>query len=308
MFRTIWVFTKQTWRGYTRNNCSQMAAAISYYTLFSIIPLLILAVSILGFVIVDDSRRAEVVDGILDALPLTQTEGRDVVTDALDTVQRSRAPLALLSLGVALWSGSAMFGSVRNALNVVWRLEEPRPFFRAKLIDLAQIGVLGALLLASLTLTAVLRIARELSADFIGPLANASPLWELPPILVPALLTFAVFTLLYHIVPAAHPSWRNIVPGALLATILFEALKNGFAIYVANFNNYDVVYGSLAAALLFLLFVYLASNIFLLGAELAHVFERYHAGALDAEIHPPVPGDPLTTQAFRALKGLFVRE
>ena len=103
--------------------------------------------------------------------------------------------------------------------------------------------------------------------------------------------------------PASHPRLRDVLPGALLATLLFEVLKNSFAIYVANFNNFDVVYGSLAGALLFLLYTFLASNILLIGAELTRTMERYHNHELDAELFPPEPRPPVTTRALRAREG-----
>ena len=117
------------------------------------------------------------------------------------------------------------------------------------------------------------------------------------------MLTLVTFVLLYRIVPASHPRWRDVLPGALLATLLFEALKNSFAFYVANFNNFDVVYGSLAGALLFLLYTFLSSNILLIGAELTRTLERYHNHELDAEIFPAVAAAARDDAAWRAREG-----
>lgn len=307
MARTLWIIVKHTFNGYVRKNLAQLAAAISYYALFSLVPLTIVAVSIAGFVLTDEGRRAELVDTILDAVPLSQDEGRSAVERAIDNVQRASGPIAVLGLGVTLWASSAMFGSIRKSLNVVWQVDEQRPWARAKLIDFAQVGMLSAFLLGSIVLTGVLRALREASAD-LGPLAYRSPAWELPSILLPTLLTFVAFALMYRIVPAAHPRWRDIVPGAAAATLLFEFLKNTFAIYVANFTNFDVVYGSLAGALLFVLYIYLASNILLVGAELAHSLQRYHAGEYWPELDPARKREPVTTLAMRALRSLFVRD
>lgn len=289
------------------DQCTQLAAAISYYVLVSLVPVALVIVSILGFVLTSDARRADLVDHILNAIPLSETEGRDAVAKALDSVQRVRGPIAIVGLVTTMWSSSAMFASIRKGLNAVWRVEEHRPWARAKLIDFAQLGLLAAILVGSIALTGFMRYIREASADRAGPLTNASWLWEIPPIVAPAVLTFTTFALLYRIVPASHPRWRDVLPGALAGTVLFEALKNGFAIYVANFNNYDVVYGSLAGLLLFLFFVYLASNVLLIGAELSSVLQRYHTGALDAELYPSVPPPPIPVRVARALKGLFVR-
>ncbi|MEX2246289.1 MAG: YihY/virulence factor BrkB family protein [Dehalococcoidia bacterium] len=306
--RRIWVLTKHTYLGFTGDNCTQQAAAISYYVLFSIIPLAIFVLSVFSAVFATEDLRRDIVDRVLDVVPLTADDGRQAVQDTLDDVRRVSGPIAALSLIAMLWTASAVFASVRRALNAVWRVGEGRPFFRAKLIDFAQVGVLSIFLLTSMVLTGVLRAIREVSAEHVGPLANESPLWEVPPVVLPAVLSCAAFFVLYRIVPAARPEWRAVIPGAIFATILFEALKNTFAIYVANFNNYDVVYGSLGALLLFLLYTFLASNILLLGAELSRTFARMYAGELAEEISPTRPGPSMAEQALRAFKGLFVRQ
>ncbi len=309
MFRHTWVFTKQTWLAFNRDNCTQQAAAISYYVLFSLLPLALLTVSVIGFVLTSESRRADLVDEILSRIPLSQTEGRDAVEKALDSVQRVSGPIAALGLAITLWTSSAVFAAIRKALNVVWGVDEHRPWAQAKLIDFAQVGVLSAILLSSVVATAVIRIVREISADHFGPLANTgSPLWEIPPVVLPAVLSLITFGLLYRIVPATRPRWRDIIPGALFAMVLFELMKNLFAFYVANFNNFDVVYGSLAGVFLFLLFTFIASSILLAGAELARTFERYHRGELQDELYPPVPQPSIAEQAIRAVRGLFVRQ
>jgi membrane protein len=308
MDRRIWILAKSTYLSFARDNCTQLAAAISYYVLFSIVPLAILAVSVAGLVLGSQEVRNSITNHVLDAVPLSQTEGRSAVESAIDSVKRVSGPVAALGLVGTLWTASAVFASIRKSLNTVWGVEEHRPWAQAKLVDLAQVALLGAMLLASLVLTGVLRAARHLSAAYVGPLSNRNPLWEVPPIVLPALLTFATFALMYRIVPATRPRWRDALPGAVLATLLFEVLKDSFAFYVANFNNFDVVYGSLAGALLFLLYTFLSSNILLVGAEFTRTMERYHGHELDAEIFPVDPPPPATTRALRAVKGLFVRQ
>ncbi len=306
--RRLWVLTKHTYLSYTRDQCTQLAAAISYFVLFSIVPLAIFMLSVFGFWLGNQDLRKDLVNHILDVVPLTQTDGRDAVEHSLDSVKRVSGPIAALSLIGTLWTASAVFSSIRKALNVVWGVPEHRPFARQKLVDFAQAGVMSVIFLSSLILTGVLRTVRQLSADRFGPLSSRNPLWELPPILLPAFLTLMTFAMLYRIVPAERPRWRDVLPGALFATILFEALKDSFAFYVANFNNYDVVYGSLGGVLLFLLYTFIGSNILLIGAETSHTLERYHHAEFADEISPAVPRPPMATLALRAVKGLFVRQ
>lgn len=308
MIWTAWVLAKHTFLGFRDHRCSRMAAAISYYVLFSIVPLAIFVISVFGFVLSDEARREDLVDQVLEQLPLTQTEGRADVRDVLEGVQGISGQAAVISAVVIIWSSSAMFGAIRSSLNTVWGVEQDRPWFQGKLIDLAQVGVLTVVLMASMVLTGVLRAARARSADWFGPLAGESVLWEVPPILLPAMLALLAFFVLYRLIPASHPGWKEALTGAVVATVLFELLKNSFAIYVQNFNNYDVVYGALAGVLLFLFYTYLASNILLIGAEIARTVGELRGGRLAYEFTPDPTLPPVPVRMARAFKGLFVRQ
>ena len=144
MGRRIWILTKITYLDFTRDNCTQLAAAISYYVLFSIVPLTILAVSMAGLIFGGESVRNSITNRILDAVPLSQTEGRSAVESALDSVKRVSGPVAAAGLLGTLWTASAVFASIRKSLNAVWGVDEHRPWAQAKLVDLAQVGVLGS--------------------------------------------------------------------------------------------------------------------------------------------------------------------
>jgi membrane protein len=206
------------------------------------------------------------------------------------------------------WAASAMFGAVRKSLNIAWDTDVHRPVVQQKLIDLGMVLGLGVLLTASVAGTAALRTLRSLSDENLGPLSEGTGFfWSVVPFLLPALFTFVVFMLVYRYVPNAPASFRNVWPGALLAAVLFELLKNGFAIYIANFGNYDVAYGALGGILLFLMWTYLTSNILLIGAELASEYPRVLRGDYDEEEARPKGQRPLRETAVRAVRGLFHR-
>jgi membrane protein len=152
-----------------------------------------------------------------------------------------------------------------------------------------------------------LRTFRELSDDALGPLSTDTGFfWSVLPLMIPAVLTFVVFLLLYRYVPNVSNRFGDLWPGALAATVLFELLKNGFAFYVAKFNNYDVIYGSLGAIMLFLLFVYLAANLLLVGAELACEYASLRRGEY-AELLAQ-PSGSLVAALRSYVIGLFVRQ
>ncbi len=294
--------------GFRDDRCTRLAAAVSYYALFSMVPLAIFLVSVFGFVLNNASVRKEVIDQILSLLPLSESNGRTTVENTLNNVKHISGAAAALSLLVTLWTSSTMFGAIRGSLNTVFRVDEHRPFFQGKLLDLAQVGGIALFLVGSMVLTGLVKTVQSLSSEHLGPIAGGTPLWTVAFLLVPAAVSFVAFLALYRIVPAARPTVLEALPGALIATILFELLKNTFALYVANFNNYDVVYGSLAAILLFLLYTYLSSNILLIGAEVSATFSRLERGEYADEFVPGPPGPPMWAGIAGAAKGLFVRQ
>ena len=366
MLARLWLLTKRTVQEYGDDNCSHMAAAISYYVLFSIIPLTIFTVSIFGLIVRDEDTQqniaeeiveflnveegvpllepneeaierlygAEVVGGVqaaiddfsvptiealaaqleadepitLAGIQLTSDEitvrADNIVTDTLEGVANVSGALTVVGLVGMAWAASAMFGAIRKSLNIAWDTDVHRPVVQQKLVDLSLVLGLGILLGASIVGTGALRTLQALSDDNLGPLSEGSGLlWSVLPLFLPAVFTFLVFTLLYQYVPNVPTPFRDIWPGAVLATVLFELLKNLFALYIANFNNYAGAYGALGGLLLFLLWTYLTSNILLIGAELAAEYPRVMRG--DYDNLPSGPSRPLTENVRRVVRNLF---
>ena len=306
----IWILGKHTFLGYRDDHGTRLAAAISYYALFSLIPLIIFVVSVFGFVLRNNTVQRDVIDQILSFLPLSETSGRSSVETALNNVKNISAPAAALSLIATLWTASAMFAAVRTSLNTVFDVEEHRPFFQSKLLDFAQVGGVGLFLLGSIAFTAFIKTVQALSDQHLGALAGNDPAWTVALVLGPVAVSFLAFLLLYRVVPASRPTFVEALPGAFIATVLFETLKNSFAIYVANFNNYDVVYGSLSAVLLFLLYMYLSFNIVLIGGQVSSSVAKMKRGMYDGELHPHRTRTSVSLRGrlWRMLKGLFVRQ
>ncbi len=367
---TTLLLAKRTVHEYGDDNCSHMAAAISYYILFSIVPLVVFLVSIFGLVVRSDRLQRDVSNRIVDFLDVKPGDvivrptdsvttryggeatiqiaqnlsgqsqeslnalvdridagetvvvaGRtlssddlsvrhdNLVVDTIRGVSRVSGALTLVGLAGIAWSAAAMFGAIRKSLNIAWDTDTTRPIVQQKLWDLAMVVGLGVLLGLSIAVTATLRVLRELSDGALGPLSTGTGfVWSVLPLMLPAAITFLVFLLIYRLVPNVTHRWRDVWPGALLATVLFELLKNGFAIYIANFSNYDAVYGSLGALLLFMLWTYLAANILLIGAELSAEYPRVLRGDYDEAPGRTSPSAPVAVRMRRAVRGLFVRE
>jgi membrane protein len=168
--------------------------------------------------------------------------------------------------------------AIRTALNIAWDTDQRRPFVRGKAVDL--LLVLAAVLAvgAALGATILSSLARQGSEHLPGPLSSLSSaagvLLTLASLLAALLVLFGTFLFLFRVVPAVPTRVREIWPGAAVAAVGFLALQFGFSVYVAHFADYNRVYGSLGAVVAFLFFVYLASAVFLLGAEVAAEYPR----------------------------------
>ncbi|MGH3279590.1 MAG: YhjD/YihY/BrkB family envelope integrity protein [Trebonia sp.] len=272
-------------REFLNDHCQQMAAAISFHVLFSVFPLAIVVLGVVGLVTQGDHARDVVITDILKVVPLS-SDGAQQLRSVLTAVSDAGGALGLLGMLGLIWTASGLMGAVRTALNAAWDIGDKRPFLRGKAIDLALIC--GVLLVVPVTLglTIAASLARQGAGHLPGPLQSLTPVAvavvSAIVVVVTGALLFVMFGALYRFVPSATTRVRGIWPGALTAAVGFEALQYGFSLYVSHFAHYNKVYGSLGAVIAALFFVYLASMVFLFGAEVASEYPRMraeHAGA-----------------------------
>ncbi len=248
---------------------SQIAAGISYFALISLFPLALLAFSALGLVLRDASLKRRVIDGIVESVPVQAP----AVEQSLAALVSGGATIGLVALLATAWTGSALAAALRKALNTMFAVERPRPLVQGKLLDVTVAPVLGFLLLLSLALTTAWRFAQA-EAVAIGILRAQPLVWELGAAGIAGAISFLAFLFLYWLLPNARLRLRDLWPGALLAAAAFELVKLGFAVYLANFGNYDVIYGSLGGVITLLVWVYVSANIMLFGAAVAAEIPR----------------------------------
>jgi len=307
-FLKDWLWTAV--RMYGEHNGGQLAASISYYVLFSIFPLLIFLVAVVG-IFLNDSAQTDVVDEVMSVFPLSEGSGRDDVTDAVDAVSGSSGQavglLGLLGMG---WAASAMFSAIRRSLNIIFHEKEfTRPFVQSRLVDLSLVLGVGLFFASSIFVTGALRVIRARSEDLaaVGDLSEElGSVWTLGILAIPFLFSFAAFTFLYAVVPARNGTLRSAIPGAFIAALAFEAVKNLFGFYVENFASFDVVFGSLGAVAAFLFWVFISAQILLFGAELSRAYQTVEHSAVKQGTFEGM-GVPLHVKVWRIVRSLFVR-
>lgn len=254
------------------DHCPQLAAAISYYTLFALFPMVILAAGLFGLFQGAETARENIVDLVTENVALTDS-GRASLESSLSNVAQNAGLFSALGILGLIFSASGVMGAIRNALNSAFDIDERRPPLHGKLVDIALVGMVGVVVGVSLSLT----LLRSLVPD----LGEGGWIVDTGFTVVPIAINFAVFAFLYRVLPATEVRLRDVWPGALVAALLYEAAKLGFAFYVANFGDYSAIYGPAATIVVFLFFVFIAANVFLFGAELASERPRVRSGVYD---------------------------
>jgi membrane protein len=157
-----------------------------------------------------------------------------------------------------------------QAINTAWEVERPRAAWKERAIAVGMVVSVVLLFFLSVASTALFEVWGRLPDLLIGGApASMGLVPRLLAAIVPYVFTAALFWILYRVLPHAQVSWSDVLPAALLASLVWEVAKHGFAFYVAEFAVYSLVYGSLAAVVVFLLWSYLSGVIILLGAELS---------------------------------------
>jgi membrane protein len=271
--RSWWSVLKRTVSEFRADNLTDWAAALTYYAILSIFPALIVLVSILG--LAGDSATRALLDNIQQLGP---GPAQDIVSGAIREISGSQgaAGVALiLGLAAALWSASGYVGAFSRASNVIYEVEEGRPFWKLRPLQVA-------LTLTLLLLVAFSAIAVVLSgplADEVGSVlgvhGTAVTVWDLVKWPAIVLVVMTMVAILYYAAPnVRHAGFRWITPGGVLAVFLWIAASVGFAFFVANFGSYNKTYGSLAGVIVFLVWLWISNVAILLGAELNAELER----------------------------------
>jgi membrane protein len=283
--------------GYFRDRLGQHAAGIAYRVLFSLAPLTIVLVSVVGLVLRNDARRQDVIDEIVGWLPVTE-EGSNSVEDAITRLASPTSVLGLFSLLVFFWAATGMMASLRTGLEAALRVERRRPAARGKLVDVLLVTAAGALVIAMIAVAVVAQVVTRFvdsAATVVG--FEGGLLAEVIRAVVPILVTTVVVMLLYRFVPSRRLRFGDAVAGGIVTGVLLLAISAASAYVYDRVTELSVIYGSITVVLVFLYSVYLYASAVLFGAEVAA------AWSAPAAVGPP---EPIVKQLKGAVLGLFV--
>jgi membrane protein len=266
------------WKGfqsfYDSDNLTY-AASIAYYALLSLFPFLLLAFSLLGRSTVEVEKRNEVLGFVLRYFPAQF----DFITKQLDSFRADTITLGVAGTIALVWGALGVFGAISTAVNYAWGVEKQRSFWKHKLFSFVMLLVAGLILLIALLLISAQQVVgaswfREVLVRFPGldvlrsfTIRHATT-W----------LFILVVGLIYYIVPNAKVRFRDVWIGALVTGLLWKGALEGFSWYMRDMNRFARVNGSIAAVVVFLVWVYVQAVILLYGVEFTAAYARLRRG------------------------------
>ena len=266
------------WRGFLgfyKSDNLTYAASIAYYALLSLFPFFLLALAMLARVTEDVHDRAAVLEFVLQYFP-AQFE---FITKQLDAFSGTALSLGVAGTVALVWGALGVFGAISTAVNYAWGVEKQRSFWKHKLFSFVMMLVAGLILLIALLLVS--------ASQMVGASWFAEVLSRFPGLLVlrgftvrhaTTLLFITVVGFIYYFVPNAKVRFRDVWIGAVVTGLLWKGVLEGFSWYMRDMSRFTRVNGSIAAVVVFLVWVYIQAVILLYGVEFTAAYARLRRG------------------------------
>lgn len=280
---------------WNEDNVPLLAAALAYYTIFSLAPVLVIAIAIVGAVFGEDAARGEIVQQIQG---LIGTEGAKFVQSM---IQNANTPgsggtvATIVSTLLLLFGASGVFGQLQMALNTIWEVK-PKPgravksFLQSRFLSFAMVLVIGFLLLVSLVLSAILA---GVSAYFGRLFPEFIILGQLFNFILSLAIITLLFAAIYKFLPDVEVPWSNLWIGAGVTALLFNFGKFLIGLYLGN-SGVSSTYGAAGSLVVVLVWVFYSAQIILFGAEFTQVYSKYRG----KPIRPSKHAIPITETAL----------
>ena len=276
------------WRALVRlvnSNDITHAAAIAYYALLSLFPFLLLVISMLGSITADDADRLAVLSFVFRYFP-TQFE---FVNTQLDAFRQTRVQLGVAGGLALIWASLGVFGAVTSAVNDAWGVEKQRSFLRHRMVSFLMLVAGGGVMILGLLLVGAVQVAQ---ASWFGiMLARFRWLEALQTLTFTysaTILLILAVGLVFYFIPNAKTRFRDVWVGAVLTGVLWRIAFDGFSWYIGR-SGLNFIHGSIAAVVVFLLWVYVSSVILMYGVEFTAAYARLRRRRPDAMPAAPTP-------------------
>lgn len=286
------------------DNSPRLGAALAYYTVFSIAPLILIAIAIAGVVFGEEAARGQI---FTEMRGLIGDTGAEVLNEMVKDAARPSAGAIATTVGIAalLWGASGVFGQLRAALNTIMNVRPKQRsivagFLRERFLSVAMVIVIGFLLLVALIVDTGIAAAGNYMQS---RLAGGEVLWQVVQLAVSLVMITALFALLFRYMPDERIPWGDVWFGAAFTAILFTIGKFALGLYLGK-KAPDSSHSAAGALIVLLLWVYYSAQIAFFGAEVTQVYARTRGSRKDEQ---PTPEDAMaelrrTVELLRAAK------
>jgi membrane protein len=285
---TATTLAKETVTRWTEDKASALAAALAYYSLFSLAPLVLIAVAVAGLVFGHQAAEGQL---YMQLAGLIGDAGGKAVQSIVANMHQQGGGVVATIIGIAtlLFGASGVFVQLQDSMNTIWKAKPPTTngiveFLRVRLVSFSMVLGIGFLLLVSLVLSAFLAAVGDYLGMFlpggaaVGQALNAT---------VSLVVVTALFAMIYKLLPDTPVAWKDVWVGALLTSFLFTLGKFAIGFYLGK-ASVASSYGAAGSVVILLVWVYYSSLILYFGAEFTHVYSMRH-GSRKAATHTPMP-------------------
>src|SRR5258708_7636251 len=288
--KSIWQLLKDTVVQWMEDQPFQLAAALSYYTLFSLAPLLVIIISVAGLAFGREAAQNQIVETLQDLVGRDSAQAIQEIVQNASSKPESGVFSSVLGVLILLVGAGGVVGQLQTSLNTIWGVAPKAGqgisgFVRQRFISFAMVLAIGFLLVVSLAASALLTTFTQFTSDLLGTTAFLAHALDL---VVSFVFVTALFAMIYKFLPDVRIEWSDVIVGAALTSLLFTIGKILIGIYLGT-SGVTSTYGAAGSLITVLLWVYYSSLIFFLGAEFTKVYAtEYGAGIAPTENAEPV--------------------
>ncbi|MBE9042721.1 YihY/virulence factor BrkB family protein [Oscillatoriales cyanobacterium LEGE 11467] len=283
--KKIWKLIREAFQEWQKDKASRLAAALAYYTVFSLAPLLIIAIALVGAIFGEEAARGEIVGQIQGLVGL---EGAKVVETAIENANKPDTGnvASIISVVVLLFGASGVFAQLQEALNTIWDVKaKPKTgiwgLVRKRILSFSAVLGIAFLLLVSLVVSAVLSILGHYAS---GLLPGADFLWQILNIAVSLGFITVLFALMFKYLPDVKIQWSDVWVGAAITAALFTIGKFALGLYLGG-GSFGSAYGAAGSLIVFLSWVYYSAQILFFGSEFTQVYARRYGSRIVPDRH-----------------------
>lgn len=277
--KAIWSLIRETYQEWNEDKAPRLAASLAYYTIFSLAPLLVLIIAIIGFIIGNNSAiHSQIIQQVSST---TGSQGAEFVDTLIANASQPRSGTIATLLGIAtlLLGATGAFGQLQEALNTIWEVEPGKKggilqVAKARFLSFAMVLVISFFLLVSLVISSTLSVMSTYFANVLGETGNVIFARVLNLVISTAIIT-VIFALIFKLLPDIDIAWGDVWMGALVTAVLFGIGKEILSWYLSNGASTSA-YGAAGSLVVLLLWIYYSAQILFLGAEFTQVYAHRH--------------------------------